>query len=130
MTEGRGPRAEGRGPSVWSIIDSVIGHRSSDRMSEGTGDDMAASPQATSEIPRPRAVEEAGDDAVLADLQDGSELAGDERRGGPGAFGGDRGGEAGGVVAEDGAEGEEPAGAVGCQGAVESGEGLEDGRCE
>ena len=35
-----------------------------------------------------------------------------------------------GVVAEDRAEGEEPPGAVGRQGAVEAGEGLEDGRVE
>ena len=39
-------------------------------------------------------------------------------------------GEVGGVVAEDRAEGEQAAGAVGGEGAVEAGEGFEDGRVE
>ena len=67
------------------------------------------------QIPHPLPVEEARDDAVLADLQDRAELAGGQRGGGAGAFddGGGRGGvraEQGmGVVAEDGAEGQQPA---------------------
>ena len=79
-----------------------------------------------SEVPDAGAVEEAGDDAVFAHLEDGSEPAGDERGGGPRAFDGDRLGERGGIVAEDRPEGDQPAGAIGDERAVEAGEGLDD----
>src|SRR5438128_1711342 len=86
--------------------------------------------RSTLQVPDAGTVEEAGDDSVFADLEDGSEPAGDEGCRGAGPFGGDRPGEGGGIVAEDGAEGEQPPGAVGRQRAVEPGQGLEDGRVE
>ena len=84
-----------------------------------------------SEVPDAGPVEEAGDDAVLADLEDGAEVAGDECGGGPGPFGGGgTGGERRGVVAEDRPEGEQPAGSIGRQGAIEAGQGFEDAGVE
>src|SRR4029077_19419295 len=78
------------------------------------------------QIPHPRTVQETGDQAVLAHLEHRAEPACDEGGGGPGTFGGDWGREVVCVVPENSSEGEQAPRAVGGEGSVEAGEGLED----
>src|SRR5690349_16160383 len=82
-------------------------------------DGVARTRGATSglKFPRPRAIQEARDNTIFAHLEHRSEAAGDDGGGGAGAFETGKAGEVGGVVAEDGAEGEQAAVAVGGQGA-------------
>src|SRR5208337_2957138 len=89
-----------------------------------------------SQIPHARPVEEARDAAVFADLEDGAEVAGDEGGGGAVAFGEGGGraeigaGEGVHIVAQNRAEGEQPAVGIGDEGAVQTGQGLEHGGVE
>ena len=86
-----------------------------------------------SQIPHSRPVEEARDDAVFADLEDGAEVAGNHGGGCAGAFSGSGVREQIGtgqrvqIVTQDRAEGEQTAARIRYQGTVQACQGLEHG---
>src|SRR5579864_4765979 len=86
--------------------------------------------QIRSEVPDEVSVQEAGDQAVFAHLQDRAEVAGSHGSGRACPLGGGQVGQIRGIVAEDGSKGDQSAGRVSHERSVDAGQRFQNGRIE